>query len=205
MDGTLLDSTATLELTGFFDQRAVGVDIETRWGTGQISDDEFWQTLLDICEHATDSEIDTVFSHANWLSGIAATFEDIRSRDEVAIVISQSPGFFVDRLRQWGAHETYGSDVVLGQPLAQNATLSPAAKVTITRSVLDRYSLTPDDCVAYGDSSSDVELFGWLKNTVAVNASSPAVADLAAVKYHGFDLYDAYALGRDLLNARSFT
>ncbi|MCD2147388.1 HAD family hydrolase [Gordonia paraffinivorans] len=201
MDGTLLNGAAALELSTFLGRREVGLEIEQLWHAGQITDFDFWSALLDVCEHATEDDLDTAFEQANWLDGITDTFADIRSRGEVAIVISQSPTFFVEKLRNWGAHEAYGSDVVIGQPLSENATLSPEAKVHITRDALERYGISPADCVAYGDSSSDVELFRWLPNTVAVNGN-PVVSGLAAVRYQGNDLREAYALGRTLLNAR---
>lgn len=202
MDGTLLKGAAALDLSRYFGKLDEGFDIENRWAAGQITDTEFWSTLLAICDGATEAELDAAFEQAQWLDGVVATFEDIRRRDETVIVISQSPAFFVNRLRQWGAHETYGSDVVIGEPLAEDATLSPKEKVTITKAALERLSLSPDDCVAYGDSSSDIELFGWLENTVAVNAS-PAVAELASVQYRGDDLRAAYELGRGLFGAPS--
>lgn len=202
MDGTLLKGAAALYLSRYFGKLDEGLDIENRWAAGQITDTEFWSTLLTICDGATETELDAAFEQAEWLDGVVATFEDIRRRDETVIVISQSPAFFVNRLRQWGAHETYGSDVVIGKPLAEDATLSPQEKVTITEAVLERLSLSPEDCVAYGDSSSDIELFGWLRNTVAVNAS-PVVAELASVEYQGGNLRAAYELGRGLFGARS--
>ncbi len=202
MDGTLLKGAAALDLSRYFGKLDEGLDIENRWAAGQITDTEFWSTLLAICDGATETELDAAFEQAEWLDGVVATFEDIRRRGETVIVISQSPAFFVDRLRQWGAHETYGSDVVIGEPLSEDATLSPQEKVKITEAALDRLALSPEDCVAYGDSSSDIELFGWLRNTVAVNAS-PVVAELASVEYQGDDLRAAYELGRGLFGARS--
>lgn len=199
MDGTLLRGAATLELARHFGKPAVGDDIEARWLAGTISEREFWQTLLDLCAGATASELDAAFVGARWMTGIADTFSDIRARGEVAIVISQSPAFFVRRLQGWGAHETYGSAVEIGCPLRDSVTLSPEEKVTITEGVLTRYGLTAHECVAYGDSSSDVDLFIQLPHTVAVNAS-PALAELAAASYTGSDIAEAYAIGRRLLD-----
>jgi phosphoserine phosphatase len=48
---------------------------------------------------------------------------------------------------------------------------------------------------------SDAPLFRWLTRTVAVNPDHH-LADLAAVRYCGKDLAEAYALGRSLLAAR---
>lgn len=198
MDGTLLRGAATLELARHFGEPAIGEAIESRWLAGRISDREFWETLLDICGEASEADLDAAFHQSPWMSGIAEVFGDIRARGETAIVISQSPGFFVDRLQRWGADETYGSDIDIGRPVLDGATLSADAKVAITKAALDRLGQAPEACVAYGDGTSDLDLFGWLPHTVAVN-SSPVIAELAAAAYTGTDMREAYRVGRQLL------
>ncbi|MET8183662.1 HAD-IB family phosphatase [Streptomyces sp. NPDC005336] len=200
MDGTLLRSTATIELARQMGQLKAGREIEKKWAEEKISDTDFWLRLLDICKGATAADLDEAFQNAPWMKGIAGTFADIRSRGEEVIVISQSPTFFVRGLELWGADETYGSAVELGSPLGDSATLMPEEKVAITESALAARSLSADDCVVYGDSFSDVGLFKAFSHTVAVNPT-PILAPLAATSYVGTDIREAYAMGRQLLPA----
>ena len=65
--------------------------------------------------------------------------------------------------------------------------------------MLGQWGVSAANCVAYGDSSSDIDLFRWLPNTVGVNAKGP-LADLAVKAYEGNDLRKAYALGRSLVD-----
>ncbi|WP_223205421.1 HAD family hydrolase [Gordonia jinghuaiqii] len=198
MDGTLLRGASTIELARHFGKLDEGLAIEQRWLADEITEREFWQVLLDLCGGATDSELDAAFHGARWMPGVAETFADIRSRGEIAIVISQSPIFFVRRLQQWGVHETYGSALEIDQPFADGATIAPEEKVSITAQVMERHSISPENCVAYGDSSSDLDLFRWLPNSVAVN-SDPVIAELATDRYLGEDIREAYEIGRRLL------
>jgi len=198
MDGTLLRSTATIELARTMGQLHAGEHIERLWFDGAISDDDFWSRLLKICENATTADLQEAFDNAPWMDGIAQTFADINARGEEVIVISQSPAFFVRGLELWGASESYGSKVEVGEPLETAATLLPMAKVRITGLSLAARNLSPKMCVVYGDSSSDLELFRTYSNSVAVNAS-PALESLSAMKYVGTDIREAYALGRQLL------
>lgn len=198
MDGTLLRSTATIELARHLGQLDEGQEIEERWLHGRITDTEFWLRLLDICKGASSADLDGAFEAAPWMAGIAETFADIRSRGEAVIVISQSPAFFVRGLERWGAHETYGSAVELDSPLSASATLLPEAKVAITESALAVRNLSARECVAYGDSSSDLGLFAALPHTVAVNPT-PQLEALAAARYVGTDIREAYSLGRQLI------
>jgi phosphoserine phosphatase len=200
MDGTLLRSSASVELASRVGQLDAGMDIERRWAEGTITDQEFWGRLLDICQDASDADVAAAFNTAPWMEGVAETFSDIRARGEDIIVISQSPAFFVRGLAQWGAHETYGSAVEIGRPLPDSATLQPAAKVHITQAALARRNLSRHQCIAYGDSVSDLDLFATLPHTVAVNPS-PGLAALAAARYDGHDLREAYVIGRYLVDS----
>ncbi|WP_458040464.1 MULTISPECIES: HAD family hydrolase [Bacteria] len=200
MDGTLLRSSATIELARQMGRLETGLEIEGLWREGMISDTDFWLCLLEICANATAADLEAAFENAPWMDGIAGVFADIRSRGEAVIVISQSPTFFVRGLERWGAHETYGSAVEVGTALSSSATLLAETKVTITESALAGRGLSADDCVVYGDSSSDVWLFKTYSQSVAVNPT-PALAALAASSYIGSDIREAYALGRGLLDA----
>jgi phosphoserine phosphatase len=170
MDGTLLRSTATIELARHLGHLEGGQEIEERWLEGTITDTEFWLRLLDMCEGASAADIDEAL-----------------------------PAFFVRGLERWGAHETYGSAVELGLPLSESATLLAETKVAITESALAIRNLSARQCVAYGDSSSDLGLFATLPHTVAVNPT-PQLDALAATRYVGTDIREAYSLGRQLID-----
>ncbi|GAB6987517.1 HAD family hydrolase [Nocardioides pyridinolyticus] len=198
MDGTLLRSTATIELARQLGQLEAGNRIETMWLEGRITDDDFWLSLLDICKDATEADLEDAFRSSPWMDGVPETFADIRSRGEHIIVISQSPTFFVRGLEAWGANETYGSAVALGSPLENSATLMPEMKVAIAKKALADRNLDELHCVVYGDSTSDVELFTTFPHSVAVNPTA-TLAPLAAQCYVGTDIREAYAMGRELL------
>lgn len=202
MDGTLLRSTAAIELARQLGRLEDGLEIERLWYEGSISDTEFWTRLLGICQGATMADFDAAFHNSPWMEGIAEAFADIRSRGEAVIVISQSPIFFVRRLELWGAHEAYGSAVEPGVLLSASATLLPETKVTIAQAALTARSLSADNCVVYGDSTSDMGLFTAFSRSVAVNAT-PTLSALAASRYVGTDIREAYAMGRQLIDAAS--
>jgi phosphoserine phosphatase len=75
--------------------------------------------------------------------------------------------------------------------------LTPESKVEIIPRLIRDYGVSASDCIAYGDSSSDIPLFKVLSNTVAINGSA-AVKMLSAASYEGDDVWEAYLLGRAL-------
>lgn len=202
MDGTLLRGSACLEVSRHLGHLDAVHAVEDAWGRGEVGHVEFYELLLELWQGLTDADIDEVFGVTAWLEGIQEVWADIAERGEHSAVISLSPQFFVDRLLPWGAGSVHGADVHPATPLDATLVLSPECKVRIVGELLERYGLTEDSCVAYGDSSSDVPLFQHLHNTVAVNGSD-AVRAVAAAQYDGSDLREAYALGRALLDGHA--
>ena len=202
MDGTLLKGSACLEIS-----RTVGVlgetlAIEDIWSRGEISDNEFWVRCLPLWKDLTEEQIDQAFTTSPWLKGVQSVFDDINSREEKSVVISQSPLFFVERLLAWGADFAYGALVTPGNSAGAEQLLTSRDKLTITDKLLSDLGLSYDNCIAYGDSMSDLELFKSLPKTVAVNAREP-IRELARVCYEGPSLWNGYSAGRKLLENRA--
>lgn len=199
MDGTLLRSTASVEISRSIGAHAEATTIERDWLAGQISGVGFWERCLTLWETIDDTQIGVAFESAPWMQGVADVFADIAARGEHSVVITQSPQFFVDRLLGWGAEKAYGTRIILGGSVRESQLLSADDKVKIVIDLLNQYRLEPASCVAYGDSTSDVPLFEWLPHTVAINASDQ-VKQLARTSYDGVDLRTAYSAGRSLLH-----
>jgi phosphoserine phosphatase len=202
MDGTLLRGSACLDLSRHMGQIEAVSALEERWGLGQVGHVEFYEKCLPLWEGMTDADVETVFEGTAWIEGIADVWADIAARGERSAVITLSPQFFADRLLRWGLGSAHGARVAAGVVPDPERVLTPEAKVGIALELMDRYGLSEIDCVAYGDSSSDVPLFRLLPNTVAVNGTE-SVREVAAVAYEGTDLREAYAAGRSLLARES--
>jgi phosphoserine phosphatase len=203
MDGTLLRGAsveAVSRLGGCFDEVT---ELERAYLRGEVTDEvAWWERVLELWAHMSDDRIFDAFDRAPWISGVPDVFSDIAARGEHSVVISQSPLFLVRRLERWGVEATFASTVERGVPVSPDQLLSAEDKVRITDRLLAEHELSASDCVAYGDSTSDVELFRVFRNTVGVNASE-LLRPLAARNYVGDDLRAAYGIGRSLLEPRA--
>lgn len=146
----------------------------------------------------TDAQVTTAFEGAPWLTGIRETWAEIREGGDYCAVISLSPSFFVERLLGWGVHAAHGSrfpSVPFTEPVNPTGILNAAAKVKIANRLCEEFGVGQSDCIAYGDSLSDLDLFAAVPVSVAVNADRRLVG-LATHSYVGRDLRKAYELVR---------
>ncbi|UNZ18439.1 HAD-IB family phosphatase [Streptomyces sp. 891-h] len=207
LDGTLLyGSAASVEIS-----RQLGVEREIReleraFAEQKLTPPQFALQACALWSALTDETVAAAFAGAPWLAGIREVWARIREDGERCAVISLSPDFFVRRLRDWGADVTHGSrwpDVPRAipngstkypmRPLEPAGILSPSSKVMIAKELCAQFGVRAEDCVAYGDSLSDAELFATVPVSVAVNADQH-VRSLASHHYTGRDLRDAYGL-----------
>ncbi|MEU2712738.1 haloacid dehalogenase-like hydrolase [Streptomyces sp. NPDC007205] len=197
LDGTLLHgSTAPVEIS-----RQLGLEAETAALDRAIAEErigppEYAAQVYDLWADLTEAHVSAAFEEAPWLARIHEVWVEIRNAGEYCAVVSLSPSFFVERLLDWGAHAAYGSRfpaVPFTEPVDPSGVLSAAAKVTIADRLCAEFGVARADCVAYGDSMSDKDLFAAVPVSVAVNADNH-LAGLATHSYAGRDLWDAYEL-----------
>jgi len=199
MDGTLLPGSACLELSRRMGKLNAASEMEERWAAGEITHLRYWELLLSLWEGMSEEDMDEAFDAVAWVDGIPDVWGDIERRGEKSAVITQSPQFFADRLLPWGAGSAHGARVEVGGVPDPALVVTPQSKLEVAQELMQRYGLTEEQCVAYGDSTSDVPLFEHLTNTVAVNGTG-VLRGIAARSYEGSDLREAYALGRALLD-----
>ncbi|WP_318202492.1 HAD-IB family phosphatase [Streptomyces sp. SCL15-4] len=197
LDGTLLHgTTAPLEISRQLGLETETMALERAIAAGRIGPPEYAARVYDLWSGLTEEHVRAAFEAAPWLARIREVWAEIRSAGEYCAVVSLSPSFFVERLLDWGAHATHGSRfpaVPFAEPVDPTGVLNAAAKVTIAERLCAEFGVTRADCVAYGDSSSDKDLFAAVPVSVAVNADAH-LAGLATHSYSGRDLWGAYEL-----------
>jgi phosphoserine phosphatase len=195
MDGTLLRGSACLHISEHLGRLAEVNLIEEAWSRGEVGHVEFFERCLPLWGRVSEEDAEEVFAKSPWHKNIPEVFDDIAVRGEHSAVITLSPQFFAKRLLRWGVASTHGAEVVGGEVPNPDLVLTPESKVKIVSGLLRNYGLLPTDCIAYGDSASDVPLFKMLPHTVAINGSE-AIRKLAVACYDGDDIWEGYLVGR---------
>jgi phosphoserine phosphatase len=201
LDGTLLKgTTAPVEISRQLGLEAETVALDRAILEGLIGPPEYAAQVYTLWADLTEAHVSAAFEGAPWLERIREVWAEIRRVGDYCAVVSLSPSFFVERLIGWGAHATYGSRfpaVPFTEPVDPTGVLSAAAKVEIAARLCREFGVASADCIAYGDSLSDRDLFGSVPVSVAVNADRH-VAGIATHSYVGGDLWEAYELVRSM-------
>ncbi|EPD56671.1 MULTISPECIES: HAD family hydrolase [unclassified Streptomyces] len=201
LDGTLLKgTTAPVEISRQLGLEAETVALDRAISEGLIGPPEYAAQVYTLWADLTEAHVSAAFEGAPWLERIREVWAEIRRVGDYCAVVSLSPSFFVERLIGWGAHATYGSRfpaVPFTEPVDPTGVLSAAAKVEIAARLCREFGVASADCIAYGDSLSDRDLFGSVPVSVAVNADRH-VAGIATHSYVGGDLWEAYELVRSM-------
>ncbi|MFF3316895.1 HAD family hydrolase [Streptomyces sp. NPDC003035] len=197
LDGTLIrGSAAAVEISRQLGLSEEIAALERGFLLEGLTPDEFAVQARELWSALTAEQVTAAFEGAPWLAGIREVWADIRAQGGRCAVISLSPDFFVERLLDWGADAAHGSrwpSVPFTAPIHRPGILDAAAKVSIARRLCAKYGMGFEDCVAYGDSMSDAELFAAVPLAVAVNADRH-LAGLSRHAYVGGDLREAYEL-----------
>jgi len=205
MDGTLLrGTTASIELSRRLDRLGPLAELEAAFAAERISAAEFAVQMRALWTELSAELVADVVSASPWIDGIAEVCSDIARRGERSMLITMSPDFFAEHLLEFGIDVVAASrfpPLPFAEPIDPSGILEPADKVRLAEQERLARGLAPGDCVAYGDSMSDLPLFGVLENTVAINADAN-LEQVASVAYRGDSLLEAYALARDLLAGR---
>ncbi len=196
LDGTLIrGSAAAVEISRQLDLVDEIAALEKGFLRG-LAPDEFAVQARELWTALTLDHVAAAFEGAPWLDGIREVWADIRARGDRCAVISLSPDFFVERLLDWGVDAAHGSrwpSVPFTEPIHRPGILDARAKVRIAGRLCADFGVDSADCVAYGDSMSDAELFAIVPDSVAVNADHH-LAGLSRHSYTGGDLREAYSL-----------
>lgn len=199
LDGTLLHGTsAPVEISRQLGLEAETAALDQAIGAGLIGPPEYALQVYALWAALTEAHVIAAFDGAPWLARIRDVWAEIRGQGDYCAVVSLSPSFFVERLTGWGAHAAYGSRfpaVPFTEPVDPAGVLSAAAKVLIADRLCEQFGVTRADCVAFGDSASDRDLFRAVPISVAVNADRH-LSGISTHSYTGLDLWEAYELVR---------
>ncbi|GAA3083835.1 hypothetical protein GCM10020000_82610 [Streptomyces olivoverticillatus] len=110
MDGTLLrGTTASLQIARRLDCLPALLRLEAAFTSGAVDTRAFAAEICRLWQGLTPRVVRDVFAEAPWIDGLPEVLDDIRGRGERSVVVTMSPDFFADGLRDLGVDEVVAS------------------------------------------------------------------------------------------------
>lgn len=199
MDGTLVRSTSAPLLVAAAMGRGDSLaELEERFATGVATAVDFARALHEMWGVVSPEVARQAFRIAPLIENVREVLDDIRLRGEVACLITMSPDYFAEQFLEFGFDAVFATRFPRSAevPLDEGAVLNPEDKPRLAARFCAEHGLQLRDAVAYGDSMSDVVLFGEAGLRVSVNGDHH-IADLADIAVEGPDLMLAYRAARE--------
>jgi len=204
MDGTLLRHTSAPALVAAAFGRGDSLaELEQRFAAGAATAVDFARALYEMWGVVPAEVARRAFATAPLLANIREVVADIHDRDERACLITMSPDYFAEQFLEFGFDRVFASRFPRSPEIAldESAILNPEDKPRLAAGFCAEHGVETENAVAYGDSMSDMFLFGEVGFRVSVNGDGH-VAELADVAVEGLDLMVAYRAARDWCDRR---
>ncbi len=169
------------------------------WGPATALD--FARALFEMWGVVPPEVARRAFLTAPLIENVREVLDDIRLRGEDACLITMSPDYFAEHFLEFGFDAVFASRFPRSTEAAldEGAILNPEDKPRLAARFCAQHGVQLRDAVAYGDSMSDVFLFGEVGLRVSVNGDHH-LAELADIAVEGSDLMLAYRAAREWCN-----
>ena len=190
MDGTLITgSSAMLEIAASVGDRSFVEGLEKLFAAGDLNPQGMITTCFSRWGPLPADVFRRAFLAAPKLSSIGTALRVIRDRGHVTCLITMSPREFANHFLSFGFDSVWGSLYPETQEQLHDSSryLSAPDKLRIATAVAADAEVPMAASVAFGDSLSDVPLFGSVGFSVALNADQH-LTNHATMHLFGTDL-----------------
>lgn len=192
MDGTLIkNTTADLFFASVLNVEEEVLELEVRLKRGLIDYSDFMVEVGHIMKDLSLDLIAANFSSLPLIKGIAETVETLKRNDIITLLITCSGEYFASLFKSefkfdyvFGTKHQIDERGFIG---IGTQVCSAESKVQHLLNVAARHRVSPAECVAVGDSRSDIPLFEKVGLAIAFN-SDETLADRADVYLRSDDL-----------------
>jgi phosphoserine phosphatase len=159
------------------------LDIEKRESAGEIdwitADHYKAELLAGLAVSKIQIEFDRIIKP---IKNIALVVNELRKRNILSIVITSGPVQVANAIKEiYGFNGSYGSEYEVVDGVFTGKILNHIVnkgKIVCLMDFCEKNNITPNECVAVGDGSTDIPLFEYCQESIAINYS-PSVAGKA--------------------------
>ena len=193
MDGTLLPrSSGLLETAKVVGSVSSLEYLEGEYAAGKLDTISFTLKIAEMWGPVAPHLSRRAFDQAVKLDQIAECNAIIKASGGKSCIITMSQDFFANYFYGFGFDYIFSSKYP-AHHVSNVHILTPNDKISISKALCAELSFKFEESYAFGDSLSDLPLFGFLKNSVSVNGDSAAETAARSV-YRGSSILEALQL-----------
>ncbi len=159
---------------------------------GELSYDDWLRLDASLWKDVSRATMEALFREDPYLPGARQTIRTLKESGVQIALISTGPSVHAEQVQEELGLDRVAANEILfedGRATGQARTLVPErGKGAIVARLQDEMGVKADECLAVGDSPSDIDMFRLVRLGIAVNPSSEEVREAAGLVLEGRDL-----------------
>jgi phosphoserine phosphatase len=170
---------------------------------GELSYDDWLRLDVALWKGVSRTTMEEYFREDPYLPGARQTIRALKDGGVQIALISTGPSVHAEQVQdELGLDRVFANQILFedGRATGQACTHVPEmGKALIVARLQDELGVAPGECLAVGDSPSDIDMFRQVRLGIAVNPSSEEVREAAGLLLEGQDLRPLIPRMRDVM------
>jgi phosphoserine phosphatase len=170
---------------------------------GELSYDDWLRLDASLWKGVSRATMEEFFREDPYLPGARQTVLGLRKAGVRVALVSSGPSVHAEQVQaELGLDQVFANQILFenGRATGQACTRVPEnGKARIVAQLQHEMGVEPGECLAVGDSPSDIDMFRQVHLGVAVNPSSEEVREAAGLLLEGLDLRPLIPRMRDVM------
>jgi phosphoserine phosphatase len=160
--------------------------------SGELSYDDWLRLDAALWTGVSRATMEDLFRQDPYLPGARQTIRSFKEAGVHVALVSTGPSVHAEQVQEeLGLDRVFANQISFedGRATGQACTLVPErGKSRIVTQLQHEMGVEPGECLAVGDSPSDIDMFRHVRLGIAVNPSSEEVREAAGLLLEGLDL-----------------
>ena len=135
-------------------------------------------------------DIKKILDEIEPIPGLENAISYLKKKDIMSVIVSGGILWLAERLvKDFGIDEAYANRIFsdsTGKIIPDGEVqVNPLKKDTVMKKVMKKYNVSPEECIAVGDSESDYSMYRAVNNFIAFNSDSKALSKISKITLGG--------------------
>lgn len=131
--------------------------------------------------------IKSMLNEIKLVKGLGKTMKYLKDKNIISVIVSGGISWLSDRIASdYGINEAYANKIYCDDNGCiipdGDIQVDPSNKDYIMGKIMSKYGVSPEECIAVGDSESDYSMYRAVHNFIAFNSDSDLLLKISSAK-----------------------